>query len=96
MLSRFLVGSLVLRERRRTGRFDRCRFTVRRALKLWPVLYLFLAAQVLAGSVPWDDLWRNGLHVQNYLGTSVVHLWSLAVEEHFCLALVVPFPLLTR
>ncbi|RFU20907.1 acyltransferase family protein [Geodermatophilus marinus] len=96
VLSGFLVGSLVLRERRRTGRFDGRRFTVRRALKLWPVLYLFLAVQLLAGSVPWDDLWHNALHVQNYLGTPVVHLWSLAVEEHFYLALVVLFPLVTR
>ncbi|MGY1641380.1 acyltransferase family protein [Geodermatophilus sp. SYSU D00703] len=97
VLSGFLVGQLVLREHRRTGRFDGVRFTARRALKLWPVLYVFLAVQVVAGPEPWDTyLWQSALHVQNYAGTSLVHLWSLAVEEHFYLALVVLFPLLTR
>src|SRR4051794_36091592 len=52
VLSGFFVGQLVLREHQRTGRFDGRRFTVRRALKLWPVLYVFLAVQVLAGPIP--------------------------------------------
>ncbi|HEX2074358.1 MAG TPA: acyltransferase [Geodermatophilus sp.] len=97
VLSGFLVGSLVLHEHARTGRFDGRRFTVRRALKLWPVLYLFLAVQTLAGAEPWDTfLWQNALHLQNYAGTSVTHLWSLAVEEHFYLAMAVLFPLFAR
>ncbi|SFL71211.1 acyltransferase family protein [Geodermatophilus ruber] len=97
VLSGFLVGQLVLREHARTGRFDGRRFTVRRALKLWPVLYVFLAVQALVGTEPWDTyLWQNALHLQNYAGTSLVHLWSLAVEEHFYLALVLLFPLFAR
>jgi len=97
VLSGFLLGRLVLTERIRTGRFDGRRFTARRLLKLWPVLYLFLAVQVLAGPEPWTSfLWQNALHVQNYAGTSLTHLWSLAVEEHFYLALAVFFPLFAR
>jgi peptidoglycan/LPS O-acetylase OafA/YrhL len=97
VLSGFLVGSLVLKEHKKTGRFDGKRFTIRRALKLWPVLYVFLAVQAIAGPEPWDTyLWQNAIHVQNYAGTSLVHLWSLAVEEHFYLALVLLFPLLLK
>jgi peptidoglycan/LPS O-acetylase OafA/YrhL len=97
VLSGFLVGQLVLREHQRTGRFDGRRFTIRRALKLWPVLYVFLAVQVLFGPHPVDSyLWQTALHLQNYAGTSLGHLWSLAVEEHFYLVLAVLFPLLTR
>ena len=42
--------------RPRTGRFDGRRFTARRLLKLWPVLYVFLAVQALVGAEPVDVL----------------------------------------
>jgi peptidoglycan/LPS O-acetylase OafA/YrhL len=97
VLSGFLMGQLLLRERARTGSFDGRRFTARRLLKLWPVLYLFLAVQAVVGPEAWETyLWQNALHLQNYAGTSVRHLWSLAVEEHFYLALALLFPLCAR
>jgi peptidoglycan/LPS O-acetylase OafA/YrhL len=97
VLSGFLLGSLVLKEQARTGRFDGRRFTARRLLKLWPVLYVFLAVHALAGSEPLTSyLWQNALHVQNYAGTSLSHLWSLAVEEHYYLGLALLFPLFAR
>jgi peptidoglycan/LPS O-acetylase OafA/YrhL len=97
VLSGFLMGQLVLRERVRTGRFDGRRFTARRLLRLWPVLYVFLAVHAVFGAEPLRSfLWQNALHVQNYAGTSLPHLWSLAVEEHFYLLLAVLFPLFSR
>jgi peptidoglycan/LPS O-acetylase OafA/YrhL len=97
VLSGFLMGQLVLGERARTGSFDGRRFTVRRLLKLWPVLYVFLAVHAVVGDEPLSSyLWQNALHVQNYAGTSLAHLWSLAVEEHFYLGLAVLFPLFAR
>ena len=97
VLSGFLMGQLVLRERARTGGFDGRRFTARRLLRLWPVLYVFLAVHAVLGAEPVGSyLWQNALHVQNYAGTSLAHLWSLAVEEHFYLLLAVLFPLFAR
>src|SRR4051812_26250807 len=66
VLSGFLMGQLVLRERARTGTFDGRRFTARRALRLWPVLYVFLAVYAFFGDDPVSSyLWQNALHVQN-------------------------------
>ena len=97
VLSGFLMGRLVLKERARTGRFDGRRFTARRLLRLWPVLYVFLAVHAVLGAEPVSSyLWQNALHVQNYTGTSLEHLWSLAVEEHFYLLLAALFPLFAR
>src|SRR5690349_15272952 len=55
VLSGFLVGRLVLREHQRTGGFDGRRFSLRRGLKLWPVLYVFLVLYAFIGSEPWQS-----------------------------------------
>jgi peptidoglycan/LPS O-acetylase OafA/YrhL len=53
--------------------------------------------QAVIGPEPVSSyLWQNALHVQNYAGSSLSHLWSLAVEEHFYLLLAVLFPLFAR
>lgn len=94
VLSGFLVGRILLKERVKTGTFDRWRFMKRRALKLWPVLYVYLIAELFVGDNPWQTFFlQNVVHLQNYLGTSLSQLWSLAVEEHFYLAAAVLFPI---
>ena len=86
VLSGFLVGRLMLVELGETGRFDLRRFVLRRILRLWPVLYLYLAAQLLAGSKPAGSFfWQVMIHLQNYYPTPLAGLWSLAIEEHFYL-----------
>jgi peptidoglycan/LPS O-acetylase OafA/YrhL len=99
VLSGFLITTLLLEEIRDTGRIKLLYFYIRRALRLYPALLLFLALYALFG-------WTHGLHVLravtcgalylsdyaiafDYLrpaapGDALVeHLWSLAVEEHF-------------
>ena len=92
-ISGYLITRLLLREERLSGRIALGRFYARRALRILPVYYAYLAAVVvlaLTGLVAPD---RAGL------GTSLVmlrntvdgrwftgHLWSLAVEQHFYLA----------
>lgn len=97
VLSGFLVGRLVFQEYDRTGEFLARRFLVRRALKIWPILYFFLLCQLILGFKPWESYFlQTALHVQNYFETPILHLWSLAVEEQFYLTFAVVFGLLAR
>jgi len=98
VLSGFLVGRIILAEAATPAGLDRSRFFVRRAVRLWPVLFFYLLILwMLGGGRSWPMIWPVLLHVQNYDAAAPSHLWSLAVEEHFYLAamLVIP-PLLRR
>lgn len=97
VLSGFLMGRIIFREYDKTGTFNSKRFLIRRGFKLWPVFYVFLMAQLLFGDNPWQSFFiQNAFHVQNYMGSSHSHLWSLAVEEHFYLALAFVAPFVLR
>ncbi|RAK52134.1 acyltransferase family protein [Phenylobacterium deserti] len=95
VLSGFLVGRLILAESLATGRFSAGRFFIRRAFKLWPVLYTFLLAMLVLSDRSWAELLPAALHVRNYAPEGAVNqLWSLSVEEHFYLAVGLLLPIL--
>lgn len=97
VISGFLVGGLVFGEYQRTGTFRGRRFLLRRAFKIWPVLYLYVALLVATGRYEWTQVVPQTLfHVQNYFLTPVSHLWSLAVEEQFYLLFALAFTLWVR
>lgn len=84
VLSGFLIGGLIFREVEQTGQFNAKRFLIRRAFKIWPVLYLYVALLVVTRRYsPMEIVPQTLFHVQNYWVTPASHLWSLAVEEHF-------------
>jgi peptidoglycan/LPS O-acetylase OafA/YrhL len=88
VLSGFLVGGLMLKEWKTTGKIDSFRFLKRRAFKIWPGYYLFLLTAAAFHMRPLKSfLWQNLMNIQNYVPTSLAHTWSLAVEEHFYLSL---------
>jgi peptidoglycan/LPS O-acetylase OafA/YrhL len=87
VLSGFLVGGLLVKEWRVRGRIASGRFLVRRGFKIWPQYYFFLALMLAAGHRTPRELWGNLLNIQNYVG-GVAHTWSLAVEEHAYLLIV--------
>jgi len=95
VLSGFLIGGLLFNELRTTGRIDVRRFLVRRGLRIWPPYLAFIAFVFVrlsrrrtytVGSA-FKAIVPNLLHVQNYLGSPRGITWSLAVQEHFYLAL---------
>ena len=94
-LSGFLITGILLRTRERPDYFRR--FYWRRALRIFPIYYLYIAVCLvagMAGGLPVSDLWLSAIYVQNYRVPGAVwqvppffggHTWSLAVEEQFYL-----------
>lgn len=95
VLSGFLVGGLLVKEWRVKQRIDSRRFLIRRGFKIWPQYYVFLALILLTRHRTLHQLWGNLLNIQNYVG-GIPHTWSLAVEEHAYLLLVLGLALAAR
>ena len=98
VLSGFLITSLLLQELQSNGRLDYWRFYRRRFFRLMPALALFLAAYCVFAPLLWPDLtdvYSDALVSLLYLADygiaffdspdTLLHMWSLSVEEHFYL-----------
>ena len=88
-ISGFLITSLLMTERRLSGRVDFGAFYLRRAFRILPAYWAFLLAVAASGWFPCTrvDLSRALLFVTDYLPVSWCfgHTWSLSVEEQFYL-----------
>ncbi len=98
VLSGFLITTLLLIELDGTGRIAYWQFCRRRLYRLMPALALFLAAYCVAAPLLWPDLtdvYSDALVSLLYLAdygiaffdqpNTLLHMWSLSVEEHFYL-----------
>jgi peptidoglycan/LPS O-acetylase OafA/YrhL len=93
VISGFLITTLLLAEERRHGRISLGMFYLRRAFRILPVAYLFIAvvaALALTGiiNLPGHNLLYAVTFTMNMApeGTWWTgHLWSLAIEEQFYL-----------
>jgi peptidoglycan/LPS O-acetylase OafA/YrhL len=99
VLSAYLITELLLREREQSGTVAWGLFFTRRALRIWPLYYAALAANVvivLAGLPPHrfpitgSGVAAMSLFVANWipierLGSLFATLWSISVEEQFYL-----------
>jgi len=109
VLSGYLITSLLLLEIGQTGRIDLWRFYRRRFFRLMPALLAFLAVYCLIAPLIWPDngAWYqdaivSGLYLADYgiaffdSPDSLLHMWSLSVEEHYYLLWPLMLLVLTR
>lgn len=94
VLSGFLVSELLFSEYERTKALNIKKFLFRRAFKIYPAFYVFLAFIIVGMLIRGERVRERAvlyevLFLQNYLPHLVWagHVWSLAVEEHFYLLL---------
>jgi peptidoglycan/LPS O-acetylase OafA/YrhL len=100
ILSGFLITGLLYAERLDTGLIDLPRFYARRALRLFPALFVFLGIMFLSVRLHWieyvffAEFLACLFYARNFYGQSMVlgHLWSLSLEEQFYLC----YPYLLR
>jgi peptidoglycan/LPS O-acetylase OafA/YrhL len=93
ILSGFLITSILLRERAGGRGGVLRRFYARRALRIMPAFYVFLAVVAVLAVAGHADVTRgqllvSGLYLMDYSNDVVPwigHTWSLAVEEQFYL-----------
>jgi peptidoglycan/LPS O-acetylase OafA/YrhL len=91
VISGFLITRLMLSEHARDGRVSLKLFYARRALRLFPAAYTFIACVCLlwaAGIVHLQarDIWHACTYTVNFepeRSWQIGHLWSLSVEEQF-------------
>jgi peptidoglycan/LPS O-acetylase OafA/YrhL len=101
VLSGFLVSGLLFREQEKYGRILPGRFLIRRGFKIYPAFWVMVVMSVIViwfhkhRFAPWQVV-AELLFVQNYFQGLWGYTWSLAVEEHFYLLLVVFLWLLSR
>ena len=93
VLSGFLVSGLIFSEYKKRDKLNVKRFLLRRGFKIYPAFYIFLAGSIIIehyrdGFVPTlPSLLGEVFYLQSYLTHIWTHTWSLAVEEHFYLAI---------
>ena len=84
VVSGFIIGHILMTERRETGGLDMGRFYGRRALRLLPAYYLAMLLWAAATHLNVRSAWANLLYVNNFLPMPdqfMTWTWSLAIEE---------------
>lgn len=107
VLSGFLITWLLMKEREQTGSIGLGAFYLRRAFRLLPAYYVYLAVafalhfrqpgartDIIAPALLYYANYFNATH--DHPPTVIAHMWSLAVEEQFYLLWPLVFLLLSR
>ena len=104
-LSAYLIITLLLKEKDRTGAVRLGWFAIRRVLRIWPLYFGILTAGWVLGRV-WPEIYMSGKELalfavmlgniwmlrHGWIGSPSAIVWSVSIEEQFYLGI----PLLVR
>ena len=102
VLSGFLVSGLLFREYIKLGDISVTRFYAQRAWKIYPSFYVLIAftyfyyLYVIGYKIPVGVMFSELFFLQSYFRGAWNQTWSLAVEEHFYIALPLVLLFLAR
>jgi peptidoglycan/LPS O-acetylase OafA/YrhL len=89
VISGFLITSILIKEREKTGQISLKRFYIARMYRIFPPAYVLILVTVVLNrtSLHWGDIIRALTYTSNYHPRPWVlaHTWSLSVEEQFYL-----------
>jgi len=93
VLSGFLVSGLIFYEFQNKGKIDGSTFLIRRGLKIYPVFYFVLIIHIIyffykGFPITWQQILTELLFIQNFQLGIIGISWTLAIEEHFYLILL--------
>jgi peptidoglycan/LPS O-acetylase OafA/YrhL len=88
VISGYLITSILLREREHTGTINLREFYIRRAYRIFPAAFVFMAVAIVVfwPQFRWYHIAVGLLYMANYDLTRpwvFGHLWSLSIEEQF-------------
>lgn len=88
VISGYLITSILLREREQTETINLREFYIRRAYRIFPAAFVFMAVAIVVfwPQFRWYHIAAGLLYVANYDLTRpwvFGHLWSLSIEEQF-------------
>ena len=87
-ISGYLITTLLLEEGERRGGVSLRGFYLRRAFRILPAAYLYLAVAAIAEQLPRGEFASAAFFFSNYWADYswyTMHFWSLSTEEHFYL-----------